>query len=96
SKKEAGRNLHFWAHGQLQRFIAYKAERVGIAVEYVLPYYTSQTCKCGHVHPTNRKGHTFRCRTCGYQAHADVNAAINISKAISGCSTKKNKKQSGW
>jgi len=92
SKKEAGRNLHSWAHGQLQRFIAYKAEMAGIAVEYVMPYYTSQTCKCGHVHPTNRKGNTFRCGACGYQAHADVNAAINIFKAISGFSNKKNKK----
>ncbi|AQQ53998.1 RNA-guided endonuclease InsQ/TnpB family protein [Planococcus lenghuensis] len=89
SKKEAGRNLHSWAHYQLQEFIAYKAAMAGIQVEYVKPDYTSQTCKCGHAEKANRKRHVFRCRTCGYQLHADLNAAINIAKAISGLSATK-------
>jgi putative transposase len=92
SKKEAGRTLHSWAHYQLQQFIEYKAKMVGIEVEYVLPQDTSKTCKCGHVHKNNRKKHTFQCVKCGYQSHSDLNAAINISKAISGLSEKKNKK----
>lgn len=93
SKKEAGRNLHRWAHYQLQQFIHYKAEMVGIEVEYVSPKYTSQTCKCGHVDKKNRRKNLFSCVQCGYQTHADLNASINITKAISGIPSKKNKKR---
>lgn len=89
SPKEAGRNLHRWAHGQLQGFIQYKAEMEGIELEYVNPTYTSQMCKNGHVDKRNRKGSRFRCIQCGYSSHADVNASINIAKAISGISEKK-------
>lgn len=91
SKKEAGRNLHSWAHYQLQQFIEYKAEISGIEIEYVNPMLTSQSCKCGKADKKNRKKHVFKCVYCGYQSHADVNAGINISKAISGIS--KNKKK---
>ncbi|WP_375337638.1 transposase [Domibacillus sp. PGB-M46] len=90
-KKEAGRNLHFWSHYQLQTFIEYKEKMAGIGVEYVNPHHTSQTCKCGHVDKKNRKRHTFSCVKCQYTLHADANASINISKAISGLSKKKNK-----
>ncbi|MFZ3578702.1 RNA-guided endonuclease InsQ/TnpB family protein [Virgibacillus sp. DJP39] len=93
SKKEAGRSLHRWSHFQLQQFIQYKAEMVGIEVEYVVPNYTSQTCKCGHTAKNNRNGSKFHCKKCGYQTHADLNAAINIAKAISGLSKKKNQKK---
>lgn len=89
STKEAGRNLHSWSFYELQTFIAYKAGLAGIQVEYVNPEYTSQTCKCGYKHKNNRKQHRFHCRKCGYKGHADVNAAINIRKAISGPSKKK-------
>jgi putative transposase len=93
SKKEAGRNLHRWSHYQLQQFIQYKAKMAGINVEYVVPNYTSQACKCGHVAKNNRNGAKFHCKVCGYQTHSDLNGAINISKAISGLSEKKNKKK---
>ncbi|MCM3789359.1 RNA-guided endonuclease TnpB family protein [Domibacillus indicus] len=91
SKKEAGRNLHSWSHYQLQTFIEYKAKMAGIQVEYVNPHHTSQTCKCGHVDKKNRKRHMFSCVKCQYTLHSDANASINISKAISGLSKKKNK-----
>lgn len=92
SKKEAGRNLHSWAHYQLQQFIEYKAKIAGIEVQYVNPQNTSKMCKCGYVHKNNRKGLVFKCKKCGYENHADLNAGINISKAVSGLSKKKNKK----
>ena len=45
---QAGRRvrarLHGWAFRQLQTFVEYKARAAGIAVEYVDPAYTSQTC----------------------------------------------------
>lgn len=44
-KRMRGR-LHRWAWRQLQDFVEYKAHAVGIAVEYVNPAYTSQTCSC--------------------------------------------------
>ncbi|WP_132154140.1 RNA-guided endonuclease InsQ/TnpB family protein [Kribbella antiqua] len=50
-------------------------------VEKVNPAYTSQTCSvCGHCAPENRESQAvFRCVACGHQAHADVNAAVNIA-----------------
>ncbi|HLQ72426.1 MAG TPA: zinc ribbon domain-containing protein, partial [Bacillota bacterium] len=69
-----------------------KAEMAGMKVEYVVPNYTSQTCKCGHVAKNNRNGVRFHCKKCHYQNHSDLNAAINIAKAISGLA-KRNKKK---
>ena len=42
--------------------------------------YTSQTChQCGHVASENRDSQAvFKCVECGYEANADVNAAMNI------------------
>jgi transposase len=49
-------------------------------VEKIYPAYTSQRCSaCGHVAPGNRESQAFRCVACGHQAHADVNAALNIA-----------------
>jgi putative transposase len=49
-------------------------------VEKLHPGYTSQRCSaCGHVAPGNRESQAFRCVACGHQAHADVNAALNIA-----------------
>jgi putative transposase len=73
--------LHSWSFHQLGRFIAYKAARAGVAVVYVDPAYTSQGCSaCGHVDKKNRPDQeTFRCTSCGFAEHADVNAARNIA-----------------
>jgi IS605 OrfB family transposase len=69
-----------WSFFQLRRFIAYKAQAAGIPVVLVDPSYTSQTCsECGHREKSNRRSRgEFRCRRCGHQAHADLNAARNI------------------
>jgi len=68
-----------WAFRQLQNFIEYKALEQGIAVVYVDPHYTSQTCsRCGHINKNNRNGLKFACKTCGYELNADLNAARNI------------------
>jgi transposase len=50
-------------------------------VDRVNPAYTSQTCSaCGHCAAESRESQAaFRCVACGHQAHADVNAAINIA-----------------
>lgn len=70
-----------WAFDQLQRFIEYKAEPLGLKVIYIDPRYTSQTCpKCGHTHKDNRnkKLHTFKCKACGYTLNDDLIGAKNI------------------
>jgi putative transposase len=76
------RVLHTWAFFQLRAFIAYKAALSGVPVVYVNPAYTSQTCsRCGHCEKANRTTQSkFLCRNplCGFSAHADLNAAVNI------------------
>jgi IS605 OrfB family transposase len=68
-----------WAFRQLQAFVEYKANEAGIAVIYVNPEYTSQTCpRCNHISRNNRYGLAFRCEKCGYETHADRVGAMNI------------------
>jgi putative transposase len=79
--RDARNKLGGWGFSQLGMFIDYKARLAGVAVVYVDPAYTSQTCHaCGHRERSNRKNQSdFRCKACGHEAHADVNAAENIS-----------------
>lgn len=68
-----------WAFHQLEFDIIYKAHQLGIEVALVDPAYTSQRCSsCGYTAKNNRRKGTFACRSCGFIANADVNAAINI------------------
>lgn len=73
-----------WAFHQLEHNIIYKAHQQGIDVVLVDPAYTSQRCStCGYTDKNNRRKGTFACRSCGFIANADVNAAINIrNKAL--------------
>ena len=71
--------LHRWAFRQLQQFIEYKAQGVGIAVEYVNPAYTSQKCSCCDS-LGRRVRHLFVCEQCGLRAHADLNASRNHAR----------------
>jgi putative transposase len=50
-------------------------------VEKINPAYTSQRCSaCGTVDARARESQAvFACRSCGYVANADVNAAKNIA-----------------
>jgi IS605 OrfB family transposase len=70
-----------WSFAQLRTFIEYKAKMAGIPVKVVDPAYTSQRCAvCGHIEKRNRRSQgEFLCCACGHTAHADVNAAQNIS-----------------
>jgi len=68
-----------WAFRELQTFIEYKAYEVGIAVVYVDPRYTSQTCPtCLHISRNNRNGRSFLCEACGYALNSDLVGAMNI------------------
>ncbi len=69
--------------GQFVTILRAKAEDAGRVVIAVDPRHTSQTCsECGHVAAANRVSQAeFRCRACGHEQHADINAARNILRA---------------
>lgn len=65
---------------ELRRQIEYKAAWSGAQTVAVPAFYTSQTCsQCGHTAAENRPTRDrFYCVQCGYEAHADINAACVI------------------
>jgi putative transposase len=70
---------HKRAFDRLYEYVAYKAAEYGIDVEQVDPENTSRRCShCGFTHPDNRESESFECLKCGYENHADYNAAKNI------------------
>lgn len=71
------RRLNQWPHGMMRTWIRNKAKEAGILVEIVDPRNTSQVCsRCGL--KGIRKKHSFTCSSCGFEDHADINAARNI------------------
>jgi putative transposase len=81
----AGRNqraaLHSWAFAQLGAFMTYKAALNGVLLVKVDPRNSSRQCsRCSHVDKLNRTSQSkFLCRSCGYAANADLNAASVIA-----------------
>ena len=70
---------HLWAFRCLYEYVEYKAREKRIEVVQVDPRNTSKRCStCGFTHDNNRGGEDFECQKCGYQNHADYNAAKNI------------------
>lgn len=69
--------------GLFRTLLEYKAAWRGGEVIAVNAAYTSQRCSCcGHTARENRpKQEVFRCVACGFSAHADHNAALNILAA---------------
>jgi len=80
-KTKTSRRVHSWSFAQIKVFVAYKAEGRGCTVAGVDPRHTSQACSCcGHVARNNRRSRgRFVCRVCGFELHADLNAARNIA-----------------
>ncbi|MEP7289952.1 MAG: transposase [Chloroflexota bacterium] len=70
-----------WSFDQLGQYLEYKAALYGVPFTEVNPRYTSQRCaECGHTEKANRRSQSeFLCCKCGHIAHADINAARNIS-----------------
>lgn len=75
--KATRRRLSQWQRALIRQATERKAQETGMEVAEVNPAYTSQTCsRCGL--RGVRKRHRFTCPSCGHEAHADVNAAVNI------------------
>ena len=68
--------------GEIRSLLEYKARRTGKAVLLVSPQFSSQECsKCAHTSPDNRPTQAeFHCRACGFEAHADYNAAVVLRR----------------
>jgi putative transposase len=83
AKAGLNRSIYDAGWGMFLRVLAAKAESAGRTTIAVHARRTSQQCaSCGHVAEGNRPSQAvFRCLACGHQAHADVNAAINILRA---------------
>ncbi len=79
-KAKSGLNREILKSGwyKLEQCLSYKTQ-----VEKVPAQYTSQTCnKCGAIDRANRKTQAiFKCRHCGHEDNADINAALNIMAA---------------
>lgn len=74
--------FHSWAFRCLVTYVEYKAEVYNIDIVFNAPENTSRRCSrtdCHHVSRANRPARDrFKCQTCGYEVHADYNAAKNI------------------
>jgi hypothetical protein len=65
--------------------IAWNAAKRGVQATRVKSAYSSQECSvCHYVDRANRPDQqTFCCQVCGYETHADLNAATNIVRRVS-------------
>ena len=79
-RKQQRKEVNKWNFFQFEQFLTYKAMWKGINVEYVDARYTSQRCSCcGHIKKSNRINQwKFKCKKCGFQLNADLNASRNI------------------
>ena len=76
--KHLAKSIHEVAWKQLVNFTTYKAEYAGKEVKLVNPHNTSQECSsCGAIVKKTLAEREHRC-SCGYVAHRDINASINI------------------
>lgn len=82
AKAALNRALLAQSRGAFLHALRSAARTTGSEVVLVPAAYTSQTCSaCGDVAREHRESQAvFRCRACGFVAHADVNAATNIRR----------------
>jgi hypothetical protein len=80
--KARAMNAYLYASNlaHIPRQIAWNAAKRGVAAIRVKSAYSSLECSvCHHVDRANRPDQqTFCCVVCGYNTHADLNAALNI------------------
>lgn len=82
-KKNVGKFLNYFTEGQIKKRIIEKATENGVQIKLQDSFYRSQRCsKCGYVHQNNRDGELFRCKHCGFQTDADLNASSNHEQKL--------------
>jgi putative transposase len=88
--KRTNQKISQWPHGQFARYLAEKAARLGITVEWIDESYSTRTWRVsGHVQPSSPRAplsvRGLRCASCGARVHRGVNGSANIcSKAAHG------------
>jgi len=79
--KKLNKLLANWSFYQFEQFLTYKANALGKQVVYIDPHYTSQKCSnCGDTNKSSRNKSQYKCKSCGYFEHADINASLNIKR----------------
>ena len=70
--------------GRIPQQIVWNSQKRGVMATLVKSAYSSQECSVCHY--TDRKNRpnqqTFCCTVCGFEAHADYNASVNISRRV--------------
>ncbi|WP_414586060.1 RNA-guided endonuclease InsQ/TnpB family protein [Scytonema sp. PCC 10023] len=86
AKRGLNRSISDASWGTLIEKIQYTAAKSGKSFFKVDPKNTSRTCsKCGVIDALSRFGEKFICTSCGHEAHADKQAALNVkTRAIKG------------
>ena len=79
--KKLNRMNSGWSFNELKELIEYKAGLAGVPVVLVDPRETSRICsRCGCSSKDNRLSQAvYKCQDCGFELHADLNAARNIA-----------------
>jgi len=81
--KRTGRYLSHWTYSAILGKLGRACEESGVRISRVSPTYTSQRCSgCGWVRKGNRRGDQFRCKSCGFEQDADLNASRNIALGL--------------
>ena len=79
------RMLATWTCHQLATCIAYKAERAGIAAEWIDPAHSSQQCPaCLRLNTADDRHSVCVCAECGWRGHRDAVGAITSSRRTPG------------
>ena len=77
------RFLSSWTYPLIKQKLVSLSELEGFQIEEVPNKFRSQRCNCcGYVNKKNRKGKTFKCRSCDHIADADENAASNLELCL--------------
>lgn len=80
AKSGLNREILNSAWGNFKLKLDYKLTWTGGEIDNIDPKNTSRTCsKCGCVDQNNRNKTKFKCIRCGFECHADINAACNIA-----------------
>lgn len=77
-KNKTSRMMSHWTNTAIRDKIETMCEESGVRLTLQSSTYRSQRCSsCGVVRKANRKGKTYKCKHCGFECDADLNASLN-------------------